>query len=514
MALFYKAKQVLGRYNRDESGTMAMSWALSATIMLGAMGAALDFSMLANADKRAQSIADTTALAAAIYVKNHEVKPANRNDGLLGNYTAQELGYEFRNWVINAATGVTVEVEYDDVNRQATATVSGKTKPVLVHVFGYDKLNFSAKTVVNYYEQEMLDPASIVMILDNSGSMHFDDQPLDETGNRPATAQPRIDGLETGAKNLMTMLDTTVGPQDGSTGLPKVLRTGMMAFSSDIIPSRTVNMKWGTLSDANIDAMTPGGATNSAPPLTIANTWLNVNEPPVHAVESPGKTPLKYIILMTDGKNTVGTEEWVAREGTENWRAWVQTGTSTEWSDDREVVNAYVSGGSCRWQGGHPAQDYTYFGSWGYNVTYSNTTWRVECYVEEEVPEYGWVYMEQENMPTEPGDWEEGEFDITSNILTRAECDTLHASGVEIFSIAYALQPGDYPTNQWGIDNYGNADYTYTTTAEDANKARGILQYCASEPQNFITANDTSALDAAFTRIGNDIVKEIIRISS
>jgi len=82
-------------------------------------------------------------------------------------------------------------------------------------------------------------------------------------------------------------------------------------------------MNWGYIADSEFDAMEPLQATNSAPPLNVANTWLNVTEPPVHEANLPGKTPLKYLIMMTDGKNTVGTEEWVARAGTQNWRRWV-----------------------------------------------------------------------------------------------------------------------------------------------------------------------------------------------
>ena len=41
-----------------------------------------------------------------------------------------------------------------------------------------------------------------------------------------------------------------------------------------------------------------------------------------------------------------------------------------------------------------------------------------------------------------------------------------------------------------------------------------MLQYCASSDENFITADDVTALDVAFDRIGNTIIKEIIRIDS
>lgn len=547
MVVLKKAKRTLKRLKRDESGIAAISWAVSLSAIIAAMGAAMDFAILSGADQRSQTIADTTALAAAIYVKNYEHTPTSQSEGLIGEYTAKDLGYSYRNWVIDGAEGVSINVSYDDVNREATVLVSGQTRPTLMQILGYDALDFSAKSVVKYYEKDVQDPASVVLVLDNSGSMYFDDKPLDENGNKPSDAQRRIDGLETGAKNFMTMLSDTVGPQDGSqTGVPRVLRTGMMAFSSTTIASRTVNMDWDVVTDGEIEAMEPGGATNSAPPLVTANQWLNINEPPVHEAENPGKTPLKYIILMTDGKNTVGTEEWVAREGTENWRAWLPTETTTtEWQQvevtvtvpatpgeiSREPVNAYIPNANCGWENGFPRERYSYTYSNGYTGTW-RTRWRVVCDVETEGTEayettelqwqevdvttttWDWEYREQEEEPLESGDWEEGEFDISSNIATRAECDSLHAAGVEIFSVAFALEPGDYRTNDWGQDNYNNPDFTYTTTDEDANKARGILQYCASNPQNFITADDTEGLQEAFDRIGNTIIKEIIRISS
>ena len=548
MVVLKKTKRILKRFKRDESGIAALSWAVSLSAIIAAMGAAMDFAILSGADQRSQTIADTTALAAAIYVKNYEQTPTNQSEGLIGEYTAKNLGYSYRNYVIGGAEGVNINVSYDDVNREATVLVSGQTRPMLMQILGYDALDFKAKSVVKYFEKDVQDPASVVLVLDNSGSMYFDDKPLDEDGNRPLDAQRRIDGLETGAKNFMTMLSDTVGPQDGSqTGVPRVLRTGMMAFSSTTIASRTVNMDWDVITDGEIEAMEPGGATNSAPPLVTANRWLNIEEPPFHEAENPGKTPLKYIILMTDGKNTVGTEEWVAREGTENWRAWLPTETTTtEWqqvevpvtvpatpgSSERQVVNAYIPNAQCAWQGGYPRRNYTFTNSRGQRLRYRNTRWRVTCMVETEgTPAYettelqwqevdvtsttwDWEYREQEEEPLESGNWEEGEFDISSNIATRAECDALHAANVEVFSVAFALEPGDYRTNDWGQYNFNDPNHTHTATDEDANKARGILQYCATKPQNFITADDTEGLQAAFDRIGNTIIKEIIRISS
>ena len=154
------------------------------------------------------------------------------------------------------------------------------------------------------------------------------------------------------------------------------------------------------------------------------------------------------------------------------------------------------------------------------------TTQRVEC------REFQFQYRLQTDEPTEIGDWEEGEFDIESNIAARAKCDELHAAGVEIFSVGFALEPGQYETNAWA--NISDCHYTpfrpttalerpgclpveaydSETAIRNANIAEGLLQYCANKDENFISANDTAALTAAFERIGNTIVQEIIRIES
>ena len=123
----------------------------------------------------------------------------------------------------------------------------------------------------------------------------------------------------------------------------------------------------------------------------------------------------------------------------------------------------------------------------------------------------GYEYFEGETPPA--GNWEEGEPDITSNIETRAQCDSLHQDGVDVFTIAFALAEGSYLTNDWGDLSSANPS-VFPTTADNENDARAILQYCASKPENFITADNTEALEEAFERIGNTIVKEIIRIDS
>ena len=528
MAFLGKTSNILKKFKRNESGMTALTWSLSVSVMLFALGGAVDMSAMAKAKRKSQSIADTTALAAAIHIRNHGQIPENRHTGLTGPYSANELGFDYSNWVVGGADGVDINVLHDDIKRQATVTVMGVVEPMFLKIANVSAINFSAKSIVKYEEIQPLDPASIVLILDNSGSMAFDDLPIDSDGNAPDKAQRRMDGLQTSAKNFMTILEEHVGDQDGSTELPRVLRTGMLAFDDQIITARTAPMDWGTISAGEIDYMEPLQATNSAPPLIEAGRWLNDLEPSFHAAESPGKTPLKYIILMTDGKNS-GDLEWVAREGTESWRAWKVVGTRTEYRDEtttstqRQVVNQYISNANCKVEGGYKTTYYWYNGRRYY------TSRRVLCDVETsttvqvpyEVNEYDWVFRYGEEEPTETGNWEEGEFDVPANVQSRAECDELHASGVEIFTIGYALVPGQFETNEWAdrpgaYTPYPKADEPdwYEDSVKSTNLAKGMLQYCASRDENFITADDAPSLEAAFQKIGNSIVKEIIRISS
>lgn len=541
MAFIKKASKILNRFKRDESGVAALSWALSLTAIIGAMGAALDFAMLTSADSRSQTIADTTALTAAIYVKNFEELPSNRKDGLIGEYTAKELGYDYRNWVIDGAEGVTVNVTYDNVKREATATVQGYTNPTLMQILGFNELKFHAQTVVKYYEKDIQDPASVVLILDNSGSMAFNDLPIDADGNSPTEAERRMDGLQRGAKNFMKILDDNVGPQLESNAEPRVLRTGMMAFDGQIISSRTRQMNWGVIDDSHIDSMTPAYSTNTAPPLTIANTWLNVNEPVVHEVENPGKTPLKFVILMTDGKNS-GNLEWIDREETQTWRRYVTGRRTNEGLSDYTTNQVQTVPPSCEYENRYKRlRDYDWFGvhwhgQWddekitpsrhnhpwyGPYRRYSdpNPSQREVCTPAEYETRYSGYEYEQGEISPGP-DWTEGEFDVPANIASRAECDILHAAGVEVFTIGFALVPGQFETNEWGnrpgaySPHPRDIEYKYSDSVESTELAKSMLQYCASNDRNFITADDTTALDEAFDRIGNTIIKEIIRISS
>jgi len=303
--------------------------------------------------QRGQSIADASALYAATYVRSHGTAPKNKDEGLIGQYTAKELGYNYSGLGQGDAEDVTVTISYDDLNNEATATVEGQTVPFFSQILGKDNLSFSAKSVVKYHD-----------------------------------AIPRIDALEASVKSFMKTLDDLVDDQSKTPEGQRILRTGMLAFNSNTISARTVNMNWGTISDANINSMQASGGTDSSSPLRTARDWMKL-EDAIHKSEHE-KAPLKFAIFMTDGVNTSGETVWEPKDDTGYWRLY-----------------------SC------------YDGCAYYYATSADNP----------------------NYDFEANGWEEGERVLTANPDSLADCLRMSNEGVKVYTIGFALEEGYYEQN-------------------------------------------------------------------
>lgn len=472
-------KLLLQRFRQDERGNVALMFAVSAVAVMGCMGAAMDYATLSNAGDRSQSIADQTALSAAIFVKTYgrQPKPAvgteegssgqdftpESDEGYLDKsyrtYTADELGHEFKGWVDGGAKNVEVSITYDDVNREARVKVSGKTKPTFMQIFGHQRLDFSAEATAKYADFDLYDPASVLMVLDNSGSMAFDDKPryfdtADLSWKDEPGVQPRIDALIQHSANFYNTLFNLVGNQTDNK--KKVLRTGMLSYNSGTLNARSVAMNWSVQSSINsLNNMVADGGTNSAPSLSTARSWM-AGEDKNH-LNMHGEEPLKFVIFMSDGLNTSGGSTWVEEEGTGQWYG--------------ERCVRYRRNGSCR--------------------------------------KYDYDTVESETKPHFGFNWEEGKWASTADLSSIADCTAMKNEGVKVYTIGFALSEGWYDTNEY----FGYKAYDYIDT-EIRDKAYSFLTACASEPETFLTAENASELEEAFKRIGNDIATEIVRLSN
>jgi len=479
MMKYETAKRFLKRFQKNEDGNIALTFAVSSVAVIGCMGAAMDFSTLSNAEARSQSIADQTALTAAVFVKTYgrqpkpavgtEEGPSGQNtipesdegylDKSFRTYSADELGYEFKGWVEGGSENVNDAITYDDINKEARVKVTGKTTPTFMQIFGHQNLEFEAEATAKYADYDLYDPASVLMVLDNSGSMSFDDKPryldtVDLEWKDEEGVQPRIDALITHSKNFYAKLEAMVGNQEDDN--KKVLRTGMLAYNSDNLSARSVAMNWSIRSSLNsLNNMTASGGTNSAPSLATARSWMSgedKNHENMH-----GEKPLKFVVFMSDGLNTTGGSTWVEEEGTGQWYG--------------QRCIRYRRNRSCR--------------------------------------RYAYDTVESEDKPNFGFDWEEGKWVSTANLNSIADCTAMKNEGVKIYTIGFALSEGWYDTNGY----FGYERYEYLDT-EVRDKAYSFLTQCASEPETFLTAENADELEEAFERIGNDVATEIIRLSN
>lgn len=446
-------KGLLKRYAYAEDGNFAMIFALGMTVVVGIIGTSMDFTIASSADKKSQQISDAVALNGAIYVKNNGFIPKQQGEGGLppGNYTAAELGFDFKNWVIGGSAGVNVNVAYDDSAKEVTVTVSGETETTFTRVLGKEKLNFESESVVSYLLVEDTHPASIALVLDNSGSMAWDDRLANSDGSSPSGAIQRLAGLKASVKGFRTDLHDRVGAQ--TTSDYRVVRMGMLPYSSDTIDDAVVDMKWGYINTSDVDNLTASGTTNSSPPMATAKDWME-NEDSFHDAEAAAYNksdydkPLKFAVLMSDGENTVG-----------NWEFYPNDEAPVYW---KQKENGYWTG---VW-------------AWGYD-------------------------------PTQHHGYTRGDLRRHTDRLTIDSCDDMKDDGVDIFTIGYALEEGHYNRRS----SY-NSKSTYYVNAWTKANAWNLLQSCASSDENFIWAENAERLEAAFDRIQNEIVEEMIRLKS
>ena len=464
--LLNSAAKLARAFRKDEDGATAMSFGLMLLVLAGAIGVGVDTAAAGKSRAKAQHLADTVALSAATHWREHEARPAaDATDAFRHGvtYKASDIGIEFGDSVED---DVRFKVFYEENEERAYARVWGVQKTTLTKFLGRDSLPFEASARATFPSDEVTVPASVVAVLDNSGSMQWDDRPMvvDTQQRRlvkPGDAVPRIDALKTATEALMERLE---GHITNNTGDTRLIRTGMLPYSGSIINNRTVPMDWGVVSDDAIDDMRPVNLTNSAPPIRRAQEWLQ-DEDRFHEAES-GAKPRKYAIFMTDGANS-GNQIWTPTTGTGLWRR-------------EECRRVFIWDQGCDFH---------------YAVTPLG-----------EVPTS--TPRQSYEVVTRAGPFEEGHLRTQSDVSTLASCDEMKRQGVTVFAVGFAVQPGWYdrnPRNGW-------LPPQHITEAESA-RIHSFLQECSSGPGFFMSSANGDSLTAIFDDIGRIVVQQSVRLS-
>ena len=192
----------------------------------------------------------------------------------------------------------------------------------------------------------------------------------------------------------------------------------------------------------------------------------------------------RYIILMTDGQDTSNSVAYVPKAGSQLWRGEVERGSGKQCKEAEEKKT---------WWGAK------YMGC---------TEWETQ---EEADAASGDTWMEQNrrqaSKPTVGRNWKE----VEKVSRTKRLCDGFKDAGYDVYTVAYALQPGVYYTNLADRD----ANHTFAVSSEETDAAKELLEYCATTPSHFLTADDTEQLNTAFEKIGETIADDTaIRIKS
>ncbi len=301
------------RFKSDTRGTMAVIWGVSLSAVVFAVGSAYDYSKISTARNLSQDAADMLALTASAYMRDSSgVRPTAGDQGFqhakkyyLEDYDINldpyyDMGTNRRGRLIRSQRPH-FRVYYDTPKAgEVRVKIWGKTKPAFMSLAGVDIMDFSSASVVTYQVLDIKDPASVVLVLDNSGSMRLTD----------GDGVSRQDELESTVKSFMRKMKEII-PQDDAGNDENVLRTGLVSYWARYDPQYSIPMDWGTVSDSDVDALWAGGGTNSYAGMIKAKQWLDGEDAIHNSAEAatPTDNPLKFAILMTDGQNNYTSDD-------------------------------------------------------------------------------------------------------------------------------------------------------------------------------------------------------------
>ena len=495
----------------DTKGNFGVMAAITMLGLISGVGLSIDGQRLYAHSDNAQSIADTVGLTAAIHLSNTGEIPTKAEPGVFiegQTYSARELGYD-----LNNGEEVFLTVEYNADDREVVVKAKGTVEPILLQILGKNTLDSTNSATVSYTEPDVLNAASILFVLDNSGSMLFDDKPLTididdyshlssyeqtlldyltwgwlgRTSARQVVdyfsqegATPRVDALKSNMTKFNTQLTNLINDSNAPV---RFLRTGIFTYNDRLVRNQT--MKWGALDQVrDIDNMSPENGTDSSIAFKRAVQDF-ANEDQMHLVENESLDPTKYLVFMTDGQNTDSSDltSWVTVPDV------APTGLFRIYRE--AVCTSFWRSGRCRTS--TPAG----YEEWDVDVDGAATG------------------AQTPNEAGLPGNWEEGRYVSPGDSDTIKDCNTLKAQGVTIYTIGFALESGTFDTNTWAdlFNPYRSHRQVNDIEDESLERALSLLEACATDSSTFLLATDADDLSKAFQQIQAQLSSDLVRLS-
>jgi Flp pilus assembly protein TadG len=338
---------LLARFWNDRDGGVAPMLAILIIPLLGAVGAAVDYTRASAARTAMQTSLDSTALMLSKSAANKT--PAELQTAATDTFTALFKGGEVKN--------VTVTASYSTTDgSKVTLTSSGTVPTDFLDVLGFSSINIDASTTATWGNSRV----RVALVLDNTGSMASDEKmtalkaashnlldQLKSAAQEPedvyVSVIPFSKDVNVGTSNVDESwlrwdlweaengtcsnnyyhnqsscitdrdqnYDTTNNtPVSGSTLYPTE------QYSS--CPAELIGLSndWTALS-SKIDAMQPQGNTNQAIGLQMG--WQSLTAAPFTVPEfDPNYQYKQVIILLSDGLNT--QDRWYTNASSINAR--------------------------------------------------------------------------------------------------------------------------------------------------------------------------------------------------
>lgn len=193
-----KAQDILKKikvYGQDTAGTILITFAIMAPLIIGAAGMALDFSHAYLVQQRLAQAIDAAALAGAATSTDSAAIEQKIRDFFDANYPEEKLGVTF---------DPVVQVSGNEIR----VTGNAQYNTTFLRVIGINEIDVAANTTV----QREVQGIEVALVLDNTGSM--------STNNNIAT-------LRTAAANFVNILFDR-------TSNPNYIKIGLVPYSTSV----------------------------------------------------------------------------------------------------------------------------------------------------------------------------------------------------------------------------------------------------------------------------------------
>ncbi|MGV3548799.1 pilus assembly protein TadG-related protein [Rhizobium sp.] len=297
-----RAQNLYRRLLLDRAGNIAMSFAVVSVPLLAAVGVGVDYVRALNVQREMQGSLDAALVAA---VKNVGTKDDTELKKILANWMSRDP---------NNAGAYQLDansVVIDKSKETLTATVRATVPTTFLRIIGRNDVPVAAKASIMGGSTVTKSAVSMYLVLDQSTSMGWDTDttytgPCANNKNNTCTKKyTKMESLKLAVSSLLTTFDTADPTK-------KFVRTAAVSYS-DKMQTPTI-MDWGTAKVATyMSKLGPNGLTDSSGAMAEAFSVLGPesgtnSENSIHNKKN-GADVTKYIVLMTDGDNTMWNKQ-------------------------------------------------------------------------------------------------------------------------------------------------------------------------------------------------------------